>query len=130
MGADQIVCSQGWEGSCKNQVMVAAIFGDDDVLCNQEATPRWIDLIMTFSIKYSEEHVTNKGGDWLSLGQLEQQVGACEANRKIDEGKYESREDSDGEQEYRLKKKKRQPQESVDGVERIGGQKKCSEGGS
>ena len=42
----------------KNKVMVAAVFGGDDVLCNQEATPRWVDLIMTFIIKYAEVHTT------------------------------------------------------------------------
>ena len=107
----QIKGSKVREGKdqAKNKVMVAAIFGDDDVLCNPEATPRWIDLIMTFSIKYSEEHVKETGGAWLSLGQLEQQVGSCEANRKIDEGKYEVRDDSDGEPEYRLKNKATTP---------------------
>ena len=104
---DQIKTSKVRSGKdeAKNKVMVAAVFGGDDVLCNQEATPRWIDLIMTFSIKYAEVHTTDKGGSWLSLGELEQKVGACEANRKIDEGKYEVEEDSDGEPMYRLKRK-------------------------
>ena len=42
---------------------------------------------------------------WLSLREFEQKVGACEANRKIGEGKYEVEEDSDGEPMYRLKRK-------------------------
>ena len=61
--------------------------------------------MLSHSIKFSESHTKEKGGDWLTRGELEQRCGVEEATRKIDEGKYEKDVDSDDETVYRLKKK-------------------------
>ena len=45
----------------------------------------------------------SKGGRWLSRGQLHQQMGAEEAERKIAKGKFDMRYDSDSNSEFRLR---------------------------
>ena len=47
--------------------------------------------MLSHSIKFSEVHTKEKGGNWLTRGELEQRCGVEEATRKIEEGKYEGR---------------------------------------